>query len=88
VLVHLSFAALHRAEPHSTTRLERLNGDVKRRTEAVGIFPTEAASRRPVGAIPLAQNDEWAVQRARYMKPERVGSVSDDPLVCIAPVDG
>jgi putative transposase len=54
---------------------------VKRRTEAVGIFPNEAAIARLVGAIRLEQNDEWAVQRARYTTLETITPMSDDPIV-------
>jgi putative transposase len=61
--------------------LERLNGEIKRRTDVVGIFPNDSAITRLVGAILLEQNDEWAVQRARYMTLETIGSVSDDPIV-------
>jgi transposase-like protein len=88
VLAYMSFPAQHRAKLHSTNPLERVNGEVKRRTEVVGIFPNEAAIRRLVGAILLEQNDEWAVQRARYMTLESVASVSDDPIVSIAHVEG
>ncbi len=88
VLAYMSFPAQHRAKLHSTNPLERVNGEVKRRTEVVGIFPNEAPIRRLVGAILLEQNDEWAVQRARYMTLESVASVSDDPIVSIAHVEG
>ena len=66
---------------HSTNPLERLNGEIKRRTEVVGIFPNEAAITRLIGAILLEQNDEWAVQRARYITLESIAPVGDDPIV-------
>src|SRR5262249_35614780 len=55
--------------------------EIKRRPEVVGIFPKEAAIIRLVGAILLEQNDEWAVQRARYMTLETMAPLSDDPIV-------
>jgi transposase-like protein len=81
VLAYMSFPAQHRAKLHSTNPIERPIGEIKRRTEVVGIFPNEAAIVRLVGAILLEQNDEWAVQRARYITLESFAPVSDDPLV-------
>jgi len=83
VLAYMTFPAQHRAKLHSVNPLERLNGEIKRRTEVVGIFPNEAAITRLVGAILLEQNDEWAVQRARYMSLESVAPIGDDPLVSL-----
>jgi transposase-like protein len=93
VLAYMSFPAQHRAKLHSTNPLERLNGEIKRRTEVVGIFPNEAAIVRLVGAILLEQNDEWAVQRARYMSLETMtleteDALSDDPLVSLPALAG
>jgi putative transposase len=86
VLAYMSFPPAHRAKLHSTNPLERLNGEIKRRTEVVGIFPNEAAIIRLVGAILLEQNDEWAVQRARYMTLETIATMSDDPIVSLPAV--
>jgi putative transposase len=81
VLAYMGFPQAHRAKLHSTNPIERLNGEIKRRTDVVGIFPNEAAIRRLVGAILLEQNDEWAVQRGRYMTLETMAALSDDPIV-------
>jgi len=86
VLTFMSFPKDHRPKIHSTNPLERLNGEIKRRTEVVGIFPNEAAITRLVGAILLEQNDEWAVQRARYMSLETIAPLSDAPLVSLPTV--
>ncbi len=81
VLAYMTFPPAHRAKLHSTNPLERLNGEIKRRTEVVGIFPNEAAIIRLVGAILLEQNDEWMVQRSRYLSLETIATLSDTSVV-------
>ena len=81
VLAYMTFPAQHRTKLHSTNPIERLNGEIKRRTDVVGIFPNEDAIVRLVGAILLEHNDEWAVQRARYISLETIAPLSDDPIV-------
>ena len=80
VLAHRAFPREHWPQLASTNPLERLNGEVKRRTNVVGIFPNAAAVVRLVGAILLEQNDEWAVAR-RYMTLETIRPGADtDPV--------
>jgi putative transposase len=86
VLAYMTFPKEHRAKLHSTNPIERLNGEIKRRTEVVGIFPNDDAIVRLVGALLLEQNDEWAVQRARYMALETMAPLSEDPIVMLSAV--
>ena len=77
VLAFTSFPRAHRLQIHSTNPLERLNAEVKRRTNVVGIFPNERAIIRLVGAMMIEQNDEWSLQR-RYMQLEGLQSLCEN----------
>jgi len=72
MLPYIGFPAAHRVKLHSTNPLEHLNGEIKSRTEVMGIFPNEAAILRLVGVILLEQTDKWAAQRSRYMTLESI----------------
>jgi putative transposase len=86
VLAYMTFPTAHRAKLHSTNPIERLNGEIKRRTDVVGIFLNEAVVVRLVGALLLEQSDEWATQRARYRTLEGISTVSDTAAVSLPAV--
>jgi len=75
VLAYMDFPAAHRVKLHSTNGLERLNKEVKRRADVVGIFPNEASIMRLVGAVLMEANDEWQLQH-RYLSIEAFAGVS------------
>jgi Transposase, Mutator family len=86
VLAYMNVPAQHRAKLHSTNPLERLKGEITRRSDVVGIFPNEDAVVRLIGALLLEQNDEWAVQRARDMTLETIAPLGDNLVVSLPPL--
>jgi putative transposase len=85
VLAYMSFPKAHHKQIHSTNPLERLNAEVKRRTDVVGIFPNDAAITRLVGALLLEQSDEWSLQR-RYMQLEGLQTLADNQTARLSAV--
>jgi transposase-like protein len=86
VLAYMTFPKQHWTKLHSTNPIERLNGEIKRLADVVGICPNEEAITRLVGALLMEQNDERAVQRCRYMTLETMSNLSEDitPLLATA----
>jgi putative transposase len=79
VLTYMDYPKEHWAQIASTNPLERVNKEIKRRADVVGIFPNDEAVIRLVGALMLEQSDEWAVSR-RYFSLESLASLADpDP---------
>jgi putative transposase len=76
VLTYMDYPKEHWAQIASTNPLERLNKEIKRRADVVGIFPNDEAIVRLVGALMLEQSDEWAVSR-RYFSLESLASLAD-----------
>ena len=85
VLAFMQFPKAHRTKIASTNPLERVNAEIKRRTDVVGIFPNDGAIVRLVGALLLEQNDEWQLQR-RYMQLEGLQAISDNQVQRLAAV--
>ena len=84
VLAHMDFPAQHRSKIHSTNPLERLNKEVKRRADVVGIFPNEGAIIRLIGAVLLEANDEWQLQH-RYMQTEPMADIMPAVVDAVPP---
>jgi putative transposase len=76
ILAYMAFPLEHWTRIYSTNPLERLNKEVKRRTNVVGVFPDEAAVVRLIGALLLEQADEWEVDR-RYFSQESMRRLTE-----------
>jgi putative transposase len=79
VLAYMSFPRQHRTKLHSTNPIERLNKEVKRRADVVGIFPNEASIMRLIGAVQFEANDEWQTS-SRYMMVEAFAQINKEEI--------
>lgn len=76
VLAHTSFPRSHWRKIASTNPLERINKEIKRRSNVVGIFPDDASVIRLVGAVLLDQHDDWAIAERRYLSEESMAAIN------------
>lgn len=84
-LAHIRFPKKRRARIHIINPLERLNGEITRLTDVVGVFPNQPAICRLVGVLQIEQSDECDLQR-RYMTLETLAEVGDNPGIGLSAV--
>jgi putative transposase len=87
VLAHIDFPTQHGTKVHSTNPFERMNKEVKRRADVVGILPNEDAIFRLLGAVLLVANDEWQhryMWQDRYMQTEAMAEFAT-PIIDAVP---
>src|SRR5436309_14297013 len=75
LLAFTAFPQAHWRKIWSTNPLERINGEIKRRTNVVGIFPNDASILRLVTAVLVETHDEWAVAERRYLSEESMAKI-------------
>jgi putative transposase len=80
ILAYRNVPVEHQRQLHSTNPLERLNKEIKRRSNVVGIFPTSRSVLRLVGTILMEQDDEWTVAERRYFSAESMKQLSSPEL--------
>lgn len=81
VLAYMDFPPAHWVKRHSTNPIGHPNGEIKRRTNVVGIVPNQEPITRLIGAILM---EEWAVKQARYMTLETIASMSNPQIASLA----
>lgn len=77
LLAFYRFPVAHWSKLRSTNNIERVNKEIARRSDVVGIFPNDDSVIRLVGALLIEQNDEWLLTRG-YLSKESIGLVLED----------
>ncbi len=89
ILAFTGFPHAHWRKIWSTNPLERLNGEIKRRTNVVGIFPNDASVLRLITAVVVETHDEWQVAERRYLSEDSMAKLyatgNNDPTAITEP---